>query len=149
MRPVCSVSPELLAFLKTWEGVRSRVYLDSVKKPTVGVGHLILAGDNLVLGELITDAEVDRFLTQDVQIALEAVNHLVTVPLTSHQCTALVSFVFNLGKGNFARSTLLRLLNAGLYPQAADELLRWNKAGGKVVKGLDNRRKAERTLFLS
>jgi GH24 family phage-related lysozyme (muramidase) len=68
--------------------------------------------------------------------------------LTQNQFDALVSFTFNLGVGNLQTSTLLKLLNQGLMQEAADQFLRWNKAGGKEVSGLTRRRIAERNLFL-
>ncbi len=146
---MCKVSPELLLFLKVWEGVRTRVYLDSVKKPTVGVGHLVLPSDHLKVGDVITHARVDAFLTKDVQSALKGVNQLVKARITKNQCIALTSFVFNLGQGRLASSTLLIKLNGGDYKGAADQFLRWTHAGGKQIQGLVNRRNAERALFLA
>ncbi|EAA7932780.1 lysozyme, partial [Salmonella enterica subsp. enterica] len=77
------------------------------------------------------------------------VSRLVKVRLTQGQFDALVSFAYNLGARTLSTSTLLRKLNAGDYAGAADEFLCWNKAGGKVLKGLTRRREAERALFLS
>ncbi|MEG5623927.1 lysozyme, partial [Enterobacter hormaechei] len=77
------------------------------------------------------------------------VSRLVKVGLTQGQFDALVSFTYNLGARSLSTSTLLRKLNAGDYAGAADEFLRWNKAGGKVLNGLTRRREAERALFLS
>ena len=71
----------------------------------------------------------------------------VKVPLNPNQFGALTSFTYNLGAGNLRSSTLLRKLNAGDYAGAAAEFARWNKAGGKVLKGLTRRRAAERALF--
>jgi GH24 family phage-related lysozyme (muramidase) len=76
------------------------------------------------------------------------VSRLVKVGLTQGQFDALVSFTYNLGARSLSTSTL-RKLNAGDYAGAADEFLRWNKAGGKVLNGLTRRREAERALFLS
>lgn len=77
------------------------------------------------------------------------VSRTVKVGLTQGQFDATVSFTYNLGAGSLSTSTLLRKLNAGDYAGAADEFLRWNKAGGKVLNGLTRRREAERALFLS
>ncbi|EDH9820259.1 TPA_asm: lysozyme, partial [Salmonella enterica subsp. enterica serovar Typhimurium] len=77
------------------------------------------------------------------------VSRLVKVKLTQGQFDALVSFAYNLGARTLSSSTLLRKLNSGDYAGAADEFLRWNKAGGKVLNGLTRRREAERALFLS
>ena len=78
----------------------------------------------------------------------DALAHLVKVPLTQTYFDALASLIFNIGVNAFKRSTLLKLLNVGKYIQAADEFLKWRKAGGKVVKGLEKRREAERRLFV-
>ncbi|HLI61923.1 MAG TPA: lysozyme [Terriglobales bacterium] len=77
------------------------------------------------------------------------VNRLVTVPLTQNQFDALVDFVFNVGAENFARSTLLRELNAGNTAGAAAQFLLWKWAGGVVSPGLLRRRQAEAALFES
>ena len=139
----------LLAFIKIWEGVQFRVYKDTANLLTVGVGHLVLPEDNLKLGDVITTEQVDAFLAKDIQTALSAVNRLVRVPLSDQMRIALVSFVFNLGEGNFKRSKLLAVLNGGNYEAAANEFGKWIKSGGKVTQGLVNRRAAEKKLFLS
>ncbi len=72
----------------------------------------------------------------------------VTVPLNQNQFDALVSLTYNIGSGAFNNSTLLKKLNKGDYQGAADQFLVWNKAGGKVMKGLVRRREAEQALFL-
>jgi lysozyme len=74
---------------------------------------------------------------------------VITVPLNDNQWSALTSLVYNIGFGAFKRSTLLRLLNAGATKEeVAKQFLRWNKAGGKEIKGLTNRRQAEFNLFI-
>ena len=75
------------------------------------------------------------------------VKRLVDVPLTQYQFDALVSFVFNLGSGAFGGSTLLKKLNAGDYSAVPAQLMRWNKAGGRVLRGLTRRRQAEIDLL--
>ena len=124
---------------------RITAYLDSVGVPTIGYGHT----KNVHLGLVITCQQAEEFLAQDLRVAESGVNHLVKVSLNDNQFAALVSFVFNLGTGAFSRSTLLRDLNAGNYSAAADQFLRWNRAGGRVLSGLTRRRQAERKLFLS
>jgi lysozyme len=137
-----NISQNGLDFLKRWEGVRRRVYLDSVRKPTVGVGHLILPEDNLKVGDVINEEDVDRFLRQDVRIAETAVNAL-NQPLTQNQFDALVSFTFNLGWGG-----LKKLVRNGLAA-VPNRILLFDHAGGKQIKGLTRRRAAERALFLT
>ena len=120
-------------------------YKDPVGIVTACAGHTATAQ----LGRTYTEAECKELLRQDVREAETAVKRLVTVRITQNQYDALVSFVFNVGQGNFARSTLLRKLNAGDCRGAADEFLRWNRAGGQVFRGLTIRRTDERNLFLT
>lgn len=146
---MCEVTQQLLAFLKQWEDVRRKVYKDTAKKLTVGVGHLVLPQDNLRLGDVITETQVDAFLSKDIQTALGAVNELVKVPLTAGQCIALTSFTFNLGAGALRRSALLRLLNSGAPKErVGKEFGKWVNSGGQRTQGLVNRRAAERAIFL-
>ncbi|MEK6848065.1 MAG: lysozyme, partial [Nanoarchaeota archaeon] len=97
--------------------------------------------------EIIGREEAEQLLIKDMVIAEKAVSNLVSVHLTQNQYDALVSFVYNVGRGNFERSTMLIKLNSKNYKGASLEFKRWNKAGGKVVKGLINRRQKEEVLF--
>ena len=134
-----------LDLIKEFEGLRLTAYLCSAKVWTIGYGHT----KGVKRGDTCTQAEADAFLVKDVGWVLAAVQGAVKVPLTAGQRAALHSFVFNCGAGAFRSSTLLRKLNQGEYNNAAEEFLRWNKAGGKVIKGLVRRRAAERKVFLS
>ncbi len=129
------------------ESFRSNAYTCPGGKPTIGYGHVILAGETFQ--EPISVAQAHSILAKDLAVAEAAVARLVTVPLTDNQFAALVSFTFNLGQGNLSESTLLKKLNAGDYQGAANEFPRWNKAGGQVLDGLVARREAERALFLT
>ncbi|MDX7988781.1 lysozyme, partial [Xenorhabdus sp. 12] len=93
--------------------------------------------------------QAEAFLQDDLQPIYATLRQWVTVPLNQGQFDALCSFIFNCGSGNFSSSTLLKKLNQGDYTGAAAELSRWNKAAGKVMRGLDNRRASERQMFLS
>jgi lysozyme len=86
-------------------------------------------------------------LARDVRTAEQAVQRLVKVPLTQGQFDALVDFCFNLGAGRLAASTLLKVLNGGRYEDAAEQLLRWDLAGGEENAGLKTRRQAELELW--
>lgn len=97
----------------------------------------------------LTEKAAEIMLAEDLEKFEAAVNKLVKKPLNQNQRGALVSFTYNVGTQALANSTLLALLNAGDYKNAAEQLLRWNKAGGKVLKGLTRRREAERELFLT
>ncbi len=145
-----NTSHEGRAALALHEGVRLTAYKDSVGILTIGVGHTAAAGPpEPTPGMTITKEECDAILARDLARFEDAVNRLVTVPLNQNEFDALVSLVFNIGEGAFKNSTVLRKLNAGDRKGAADAILMWDKAGGHVVKGLTNRRRAERELFLS
>lgn len=133
-----------IEFIKHWEGVSLKPYRDVAGYWTVGVGHLLREGEPV---EQITMEQADEYLIRDLSDAERCVNSQVGTELTQNEFDALVSFVFNLGCGNFRRSSLLRLLNRGDFGLAASEFERWNRAGGKVVRGLTRRRKAEREMF--
>lgn len=133
-----------LDLIKNFEGCKLMAYQDSVGIWTIGIGHTPAQQ-----GQVIDEAEALNLLASDCANAEAAVSRLVTSPLTDNQFSALVSFVFNLGQGTFKRSTLLTKLNAGDYTGAADEFLKWDKAGGKALPGLTDRRQAEKALFLT
>ena len=97
----------------------------------------------------ITPATADSLLSSGVVQYEKGVTGLVKVAVNQNQFDALVDFAYNLGVNALAGSTLLKKLNAGDFAGAADEFPKWNKAGGKVLKGLVRRRAAERSLFLS
>ena len=131
--------------IKQFEGVRLNAYLDSVNIPTIGVGHI----KGVKMGDTITMEEADDLLSEDLHSAETAVNNAVKVDVTQNQFDAMVSLAFNIGNTAFTNSTLLRKLNARDKAGAADQFLVWNRAGGRVIQGLSNRRAAERRLFLS
>jgi len=135
-----------LALIKDFEGLRLEKYQDVVGKWTIGYGHLILPTESFP--QPITRAQAGDLLRKDLAVSEAGVNKWVSMVLTQNQFDALVSFTFNLGVGNLQSSTLLKLLNQGQLQSAADQFLRWNKAGGKEVAGLTRRRIAERSLFL-
>jgi lysozyme len=135
-----------LNLIKQSEGFRRHVYNDVVGKPTIGYGHLIKPGENLVD---ITDDEATGLLRNDVAWAEQAVTRFVQVPLTQSQFDALVDFTFNLGAGALEGSTLLKVLNGGDYEAAGNEFLKWTHAGGKIQPGLVTRRQAELDLWNS
>ncbi len=135
-----------MQLIRNFEGFVDHVYKDAVGYPTIGIGHLIKAGE--VFPEKITEVEANEILAKDLKEAEDAVNKMVKVTLRQNQFDALVSFVFNLGAGNFAGSTLLKMVNASDFNNAAGQFIRWNRAGGKVLAGLTRRREAEAALFL-
>ena len=129
------------------EGQVNHVYLDPVSIPTVCVGHTGTVQDTPV-GTAYTDSECAELLREDTQVAQAAVRKHVRVPITQVQFDRLVSFTFNVGTGAFRSSTLLRKLNAGECRAAGEQFLRWNRAGGRVLKGLTLRRQRDRDAFI-
>lgn len=138
------ISEKGLDLIRSFEGLELKAYKDSVGVLTIGWGS---TGSHVKVGMVITKGQAEDLLKQDVSRFEKGVNDLVKVPLTQNQFDSLVSFSFNLGLGNLKSSTLLRKLNASDYSGAANEFLRWNKAGGKVLNGLTRRRQAEKDMF--
>ncbi|EDK4881353.1 lysozyme [Salmonella enterica] len=147
------ISERGVSLIKEFEGCSLTVYPDpgTGGEPwTIGYGwtHSV-DGKPVKPGMMIDEATAERLLKTGLVGYENDVSKLVKVKLTQGQFDALVSFAYNLGARILSTSTLLRKLNAGDYAGAADEFLRWNKAGGKVLNGLTRRREAERALFLS
>lgn len=139
-----------IALIKEFEGCKLTAYQDSVRVWTIGYGWTQpVDGKPIRAGMTIKQETAERLLKTGMVSYESDVSRLVKVGLTQGQFDALVSFTYNLGARSLSTSTLLRKLNAGDYAGAADEFLRWNKAGGKVLNGLTRRREAERALFLS
>lgn len=139
-----------IAVIKQFEGCKLTAYQDSVGVWTIGYGWTQpVDGKPIRAGMTIKQETAERLLKTGLVSYESDVSRLVKVDLTQGQFDALVSFTYNLGARSLSTSTLLRKLNAGDYAGAADEFLRWNKAGGKVLNGLTRRREAERALFLS
>lgn len=139
-----------IALIKEFEGCKLTAYQDSVGVWTIGYGWTQpVDGKPIRAGMTINQETAGRLLKTGLVSYESDVSRLVKVGLTQGQFDALVSFTYNLGARSLSTSTLLRKLNAGDYAGAADEFLRWNKAGGKVLNGLTRRREAERALFLS
>jgi len=141
------ISAAGMDLLKRSEGFRNRVYLDVAGLPTIGYGHRLLHPESFPND--IDSAQATELLAADVRDAEQAVERMVKVPLAQSQFDALVDFVFNLGAGRFATSTLLKCLNARRYDEAATELLRWNRANGQEIPALRVRREAEVKLWQS
>lgn len=146
-----------LDLIKEFEGFSGTPYCDAVGFPTIGYGHLIKRGEKFTV---LTEAQAEVLLASDVTLAEYAIELHVKETLSQNEFDALVSFVFNVGPGrpgvkdgfvylkNGKHSTILNKLNMADFPGAADELLKWDRAGGKKLPGLTRRRVAERALFL-
>jgi lysozyme len=134
-----------IELIKKFEGFSAKPYICPGNKRTIGFGHVIKPTENFVI---LSEKQAEALLIQDLRIAEEAITRLVTTRLNENQFSALASFVFNLGQGNFSRSTLLRRLNENQMLDVPQELMRWTFASGKRLIGLMRRRVAEAQLFL-
>ena len=157
-----NVSPQAIKVIKHHEGVRQTPYRCPARLWTVCVGHVLYPEQGKLKIEdrdayplrpednrKFSVDEVDAILAADLQRFERGVEKFVTVPLTQGQFDALVSFSFNVGLGTLQRSTLRAKINRGDKDGAADELLKYCMAGGKILKGLQNRRIDERAMFLT
>lgn len=132
--------------IKESEGLRLKAYLPTPNDVyTIGYGHTKTAEKGMV----ITLAGAEALLLHDLQWVETAIDTYVQVPLNQNQYDALTSFIYNIGGTAFRKSTLLKKLNQKDYNGAANELLRWDKQKGKVLRGLTKRRQLEKDLFLS
>lgn len=134
--------------IKKWEGCKLTAYLCPANIPTIGVGTTKGITRTDVGKKTITMAEAERLLMEDLTRFEADVSKYVTVPLNENQFSAIVSLVYNIGPGAFANSTIRSMLNAKDFKSAAEQFARWNKGGGKVLKGLVGRRADEKALFL-
>jgi lysozyme len=128
-----------------FEGCRLTSYQDQRGIWTIGYGH---TGADVVQGMTITAQQAATLLLSDVAAASACVNHATEVAITQDEFDALVDFTFNVGRGNFVKSTLLEDLNASDFASAAAQFAVWDLTDGQVNAGLVRRRAAEDQLFL-
>ena len=146
------ISENGLKLIKKFEGLSLKPYLCSAGIPTIGFGNTFYENMKKVTlqDETITEERADSLFNFLVTTNfVNVVNRLVIVDINQNQFDALVSFVYNLGSGNFEKSTLLKKVNQEDFIGASLEFEKWNRAGGKVLSGLTKRRLSEKELFLS
>lgn len=157
------ISPKALKMIAHHEGLRLKPYRCPALLWTIGVGHVIDPNHAKVKMEdrmklpcpdgwnrTFTVEEVNAILAKDLERFERGVLKYCPAAVTRQGwMDSLVSFSFNVGLGTLQRSTLRQKFNRGEYEAAADEFMKYTKAGGKVLKGLVNRRNDERLLFLS
>ena len=157
-----NVSDKAIKMIVHHEGLRLKPYRCPAKLWTIGVGHVLYPEqgklsinerDGFALKQednrTFTQEEVSNILKADLKRFEQGVDRFITAQLSQGMFDALVSFSFNVGLGTLQRSTLRQKLNRGDKEGAAEELLKYCMAGGKILKGLQNRRLDEKTLFLS
>ena len=138
-----NVSQNCVELIKYFEGFEDTAYLCPANVWTIGYGRT----RNVKEGDRITEAQAERDLLEELEEFKHQVLHSVKVELTQNELDALTSWTYNLGVGNLNSSTLLKKLNAGSKDEVPAEMLRWNKASGKVLAGLTKRREAEAELW--
>jgi lysozyme len=142
------LNKDTIDLIKSYEGLRLNAYQDSVGVWTIGYGHTSAAGNPAVTsGMKITNQQAEDMLRSDLRKYQAYVEAVVRVPVNDNQYGAMVSLCYNIGPGNFAKSTLVKKVNASDWRGAAEQFGVWNKAGGKVLAGLVRRRSAEAALF--
>ena len=135
-----SLSASALVGIATWEGFRSTAYIPIPGDvPTIGFGTT----DGVKMGDSIDPVKALQRKITDISKFEGALKQCVTVPLHQREYDSYLSLAYNIGPAAFCNSTLVRLLNQGRYEEACTQILRWNRAGGRVVQGLTNRREAE------
>jgi lysozyme len=157
-----NISTKCLHMIEHHEGVRFKPYQCPAKLWTIGVGHVLYPNQGKMPidqrgsfplaqedNRAFSKDEVNAILRADLARFEKGVATYCPVPLTQGQFDALVSFSFNVGLGTLQRSTMRQKVIRGDMEGAAEELLKYCMAGGKVLKGLQKRRIDERALFLS
>jgi GH24 family phage-related lysozyme (muramidase) len=145
--PIDGVSQACVDLVRGFEGFRSKPYRDAVGVWTIGYGHTSGVGPK---SRPLAEHEAAALLEQDLdERYFPAVKRLPTFPaMAQHHVDALTSFVYNLGPGSIGTDTGIgRALRAERWSSAADEMLEWDRAGGRRLEGLTRRRNMERALF--
>lgn len=140
-------------FIKQFEGYSEKAYPDPATGGdpwTIGYGTTKYpSGEKVAKGDTITPNHAEYCLRSDVAKFESGVSSLLKSPTTQPQFDAMVSLAYNIGLGNFGKSTLLRKHNEKCYSCAAGQFPAWNRAAGKVMNGLTRRRNAERDVYMS
>ena len=146
-----TINKATIDLVKSFEGLRLKAYKDAVGVLTIGYGTTAMAGVGIVphIGMTITEAEAETYLMRALEKFALKIRPKITAPINDNEFGSFLSLAYNVGPSAFAKSSALRKFNAGDKAGAANAILLWNKAGGKVLKGLVRRREAERALFLT
>lgn len=147
------VYPKGIQLVKEFEGYRSRLYNDAVGYCTIGYGHLIKKSrcngtEPREFRPSITEQKGEELLLIDMRWAKYSVQKSIRASLTDGQYAALVDFVFNVGSGNFQKSSIVRYVNANQHHKVPNQLKRWVKARKRILPGLVRRRGREIALYL-
>jgi lysozyme len=140
-----------IKLLHDFEGLKLKAYLCPAKVWTIGYGNTRYEdGRPVKEGDVITKERAEQLFLRILDVFEKGVKSRVKKELNSNQFSALVSFSYNVGLGNFGASTLLKMVNVNPSdPKIREQFMRWNKANGGIMAGLIRRRKAEADLYFS
>lgn len=130
-----------------WEGLQQVAWHDRIDPKgvnTVCYGHI----EDVQIGDTYSKVQCQEMLAEDLPRYEAMVNKCIHAPMPPHRHAAIISFTYNVGGGALCRSSVALFLNEEKVQQGCDALLLYNRANGKVIEGLENRRKAERKLCL-
>jgi len=139
-----TLSPVGLNLIRQCEGFRSKPYRCPGGDATIGFGHVLRPGETF---ESISRRDAEQLLLKDIALVTLALRRLIVVPLHQHQWDSLISFTFNIGSGAFQRSRLRQCVNRSHHAYVPAELMRWTRAGSKILPGLLQRRRLEARLY--
>ena len=148
-----SMSSKGISFLKNYEVLKLKMYNDSANHATIGYGHLIHHGpisgkkSEIPFKSGLSEREATKLLKKDLKKYEATVNKYTNVKLCQQEYDALVIFCFNIGRGAFKKCSALRVLNKKQYSLVGNKMKLYNRAGGKISKGLVNRRAEEVEIF--
>lgn len=145
------VSIGLVTGVANYEGFREKAYIPVVgDRPTAGFGFTFREdGTPVQMGDTITKVEAEKRLSKELYSYRVRIGQCIKVPVSEGQANAFTSLSFNIGTGAFCNSTLVKKLNQYDYAGACQEILRWDKFNGRVLKGLTIRRQGEYKQCLS
>lgn len=138
-------SENIKNLIKSWESCKLTAYKCSAGVNTIGYGHT----KGVTPGMKITQAQADKFFDEDIKVFEDFINRM-NLKINQNQFDALLSLCYNIGTGNFAKSTLLKKVKANPSDSTiANEFASWRKAGGKIMQALVKRRQKESEIYFS
>src|SRR5689334_18051004 len=136
-----------VGMITVWEGYQKVGWHDPIDPPginTVCYGHI----EDVEIGDTYTKTQCEEMLASDLPRYMAMVERCIHVPMPPHRHAAMISFTYNVGGGALCKSSVARKLNASDVQGGCDALLLYNRANGKEIRGLTNRRIAERKYCL-
>jgi len=145
------IPQQAIDLVKRFEGFSAITYVDSAGVPTIGYGTTARAEVGIIPipGMEISEKQAEKYLMRALEKFAKKIRPFIEKPMTDNQWSAFLSLAYNIGPHGFTSSSALALFNLGKPEAAADAILMWDRAGGRVLRGLQRRRAAERALFLT